>query len=310
MSPGTYLALKELRHSRWVIIQNGGGILGIVTAIGLGWYLGTAWALVLGLTGEALFRAVLSFAVCPYLPRFKFHKEHNRALFAYAWGMFGVPIFVYLYRYADIFVVGRMCGQADLGKYSLTISLVTMFYMLYDIFGAPLVLPAFSEAQDRGEALTARFLGVARLTGFVALPGLTVMACGAREILTVVYGGEYAGLAVVMRLLCLSMAARVLGAVLVAIYLSTGRPHLNRRAAIMRTLLMLAAIVPLVSVWDLEGAALAQTGAGVLWFAFVMVHVTRLIEVPLRRFLGALMPGVLVSLVLAGLYAAVRGLWL
>ncbi len=67
-SSRAYIAMKEMKFSRWAAINHGGGIIGIVITVVLSFFIRDVWALVLGLCSESAARCVLSFVICPYLP--------------------------------------------------------------------------------------------------------------------------------------------------------------------------------------------------------------------------------------------------
>src|ERR1019366_2031928 len=53
MSPRAYVAMKEMKFSRWAMITNGGAILGVVTTVILSILLRNTWALVIGTCSES-----------------------------------------------------------------------------------------------------------------------------------------------------------------------------------------------------------------------------------------------------------------
>ena len=53
MSARAHVAIKQMYFKRWVLINNGGGVCGILTAVLLTFALENVWALVIGFTVEA-----------------------------------------------------------------------------------------------------------------------------------------------------------------------------------------------------------------------------------------------------------------
>ena len=80
ISAQAYIAIKRMEYKKWVWIANGGGICGIVTAISLSFFFENVWALVIGFITEAIARFILSFIICPFIPRLKFDRVHLKAL--------------------------------------------------------------------------------------------------------------------------------------------------------------------------------------------------------------------------------------
>ena len=94
---------------------------------------------------------------------------------------------------------------------------------------------------------------------------MALLAAGAGPILSLVYGKEFAAMAVPYAILCASVALSLLGLGLNPIYFATGRPELDRIASIIRLVVLSALIFPLMERFGLAGAALASLCAALCW---------------------------------------------
>ena len=108
LSPRSYVAIKEMKFLKWISINHLGGILGIVATVVMAFYMRNVWALVIGFALQAIFRCILSFIVCPFLPGLTFKKEHTQALIKYVTGILGLPILTFIFMRVDVFVIGKL----------------------------------------------------------------------------------------------------------------------------------------------------------------------------------------------------------
>lgn len=308
VSARAYAALKRLRYRPWVIIQQGGSLIGIATAIGLGLWLRNVWALAIGFAVESAGRCVLSYIVCPFRPGLRLERESLRALGRYAAGMAGLPVLTLLYAKSDVFVLGKLRTAEELGLYSLAASLATIPDTLCSTVLAPVLMPALAALQDEPERLVASLLRLLRLLALAALPVLTLMACGAPLLLRTVYGTPYAAASAAFAVLCAAVAVRLVGWGLVTTFFATGRPELSRWASALRLVVLVAVIVPLVTRLGAAGAAAACLLSGVAWAGLGAFFLWRRYGMKIGALVQALSGGVAVSAAIVGVWLGVK--WL
>ena len=153
ISSKAYVKLKEMDFFRWMFIPLIGSLSGVVTAISLSFIIEGTWALVLGFVAEAFSRFIVSYIISPFIPGFNFNKEYTRSIMKFAAGMFGLPMLAFIYMRADIFVLGKLCTQAELGIYSLAVTLARVPNIFMEKFVTPIFMPAFSEIQDNNQRI-------------------------------------------------------------------------------------------------------------------------------------------------------------
>jgi len=239
ISPRAYVLEKEFKFGRAVFLLQGSAILGAVIAIGLAAVMRNVWALVLGFVAEMAIMSILSFMLVPFLPRFRIDRQSLSELLKYARGMFGLPVLTALSLQAPILILGKVTSKELLGMYSLAALLA---YIPIDLYGrviAPVLFPAFSEKQDDNRALCRGIFQATRWTAFIAIPLMAFMACSASELLLLVYRAEYVAMAVPFAVLCVQIVVRSEAVILAGMYMATGRPHLQRRFAIMRAVVII-----------------------------------------------------------------------
>jgi O-antigen/teichoic acid export membrane protein len=303
MSPRAYVALKEMKYRSWIAIEHGGGILGMAVLLVLGIVTRSVWALVIGIAAESAARCALSYVIRPFRPNLKIGPEAVSELTRFARGMFGLGALAFLFNKCDAYVLGKMVSEGELGAFGFAFGLAQIPMMFSRTVIGPILLPAFSRMQEDPERLQRALVKATRLQAAVFFPALTVLACLAGPILTALYGAYYGLAALALVNLCLRIAIAATGQTMAESLFATGRPELNRRAAAVRTAVMVVAVVPLVWLLGIAGAALASALAVSVWLVMTAVMVRRISGLRLREYFRSLGPGVLSS-------GAILGLWI
>lgn len=283
-SAKAYVALKQMDYKKWGIITNGGGIIGIMTAIGLSFVLHSVWALIFGFLVEAGARCLLSYVVCPYLPRLRFKKEHIHALLKYASGMFGLPILYIIYAQADIFVIGKMFSGNELGLYSMVAALANAPSIFITTLINPILMPVLSQKQDDKAWINKAIITSSRLILIAGFPLVLFIAFYGEDILKVAYGPPYAVLALPFTLLVATTIMRTASVPIFNVYLSLGRPELHRFFLAIRAVLICILIYPAIKLFGLSGAALAMLFSNAVSLIFQVMRIKSITGLVISKF--------------------------
>lgn len=299
ISPGLYSSLKQMNYRKWVFVYNFGSVIGIVTAIVLGMYMKNVWALVIGFTVENGARMLLSYIICPFLPSFRFDRDSLMSLWAFARGVFGMPILMFLYQRADVFVLGKIVSTSMLGMYSIALSLVQIPVMFFTMLISPMLLPALSKYKSDENRLINALLRSSKMVSYVFFPLFAIMAGLAPFLLSTMYSADYAQAATAFRFLTISMAIRVVGTVLVTAFFAIGKPQTSRTNSLIRLLVMMLLIVPAVMYWGINGAAFASAASAFVWFMVFIFNIRKTIGISFPKYFRSVSPGIYASCVIA-----------
>jgi O-antigen/teichoic acid export membrane protein len=295
ISPRAKLAHKEMRFGRWAVINNGGGICGVILTIGLSLILHNVWALAIGYCGENAFRCLFSYILFPGLPSFKCDKHAVQDLLRFSKGMLGLAFLNLIFTRADIFVLGKLYSPALLGIYTMAVSLVqTPASFLINMLASTL-LPAFSHVQADKERMN-RILS--EVTSWVILLGLPVMVmiwlCGS-SLLTVTYGVQYAAAAGALALAAGVVLLNTLNSLVTSLFFAVGRPALHRRAVFVSAVIMLIVIYPACKYLGLVGGQVAAILAITASYLLQIARARGITGLKILRYGKALVPAALMS---------------
>lgn len=306
ISPRVYVLEKEFRFGKSVFLIQGSAILATLLTIVLVFYIRNVWALVIGFASEGILLCLLSYILCPFLPRLKVDRDSLREIATFARGMLGLPILSFIAFQTDVMVLGKVMPMVSVGMYVMAIKLSQIARTLFAKTAGPVLLPAFAEKRDSQRTLHAAVLKLTKTVAFIGLPLVVFMSMCARSILSVVYGPAYGEVAIPFGLLSFCMLFSIQSVVLASMYMAIGQPHLHRRSVMLLSLIIVGLIYPAVVYFGLIGAAAVVALSN---FAALLVQVfwcRRVIDLKFSRYMRSYIPGLLLALPVIGIVGLVR----
>lgn len=257
LSPRAYALEKNFRFARVAFLMQGGSFLGIVLTIVLAFLLRDVSALVIGYTAEPALRTLLSYILCPFRPSLKIDRDKLKSLLTFARGAVGLPILTCIAFQMDLIVLGKMVTKAELGMYYVAAGFMQLPIELFRKVIGAFLLPAFTEKQDDQHKLYKGLLEMTRNTALLCMPFIALLVVCAGPVLSVVFGATFSAAAIPFAILSCYVLARVQSHILGSIFLAVGKPHIQRRCALIRLITILALMYPGVLLFGLSGAAMA-----------------------------------------------------
>jgi len=304
LSPKAIVAQKQMKFSRWAIINNGGGMLGVLTTLILSYFLRDVWALAIGYCSENAARCVLSYVLCPYLPRFHVDWAALRDLFRFSRGLFGLAFLNLIFTRADIFVLGKMYPAAQLGLYSMAVYLVQTPAVFAAAILSQTLLPALSHIQSDHTRVNRILLRVTSLTVMLGLPAVAFAAFCGRSVLTLVYGPRYSVAAVALALAACAALINTLNVQLTIVFYAQGVPRLHRRSVASMAVVVIALVYPLAKAFGLWGGQLACLIAVVVGYLLQVERIRKVTGLSLSAYWKNFLIPALACLAIAALWLA------
>lgn len=298
-SPGVFVLRKEFRFGKLLFFQQGSALLGTLVTILIAFFVvNNAWAIVLGYLVENVFRCVISFVICPFLPRFKLDRDCFKELLEFVRGVVGMPILTVIVTQIDDFFLGRMILPGVYGMYTRAKVLSNMPQQLFAQVINPVLLPAFSEKKNDIHGTRKGLLIMTAATCVLYLPMLVFIALNARFLLSVVWGPDYGMLALSFIWLFGLVVVRTQSFYLVSMTMALGKPHLVRIFLIIRVVLAAATIYPAIKLYGVSGAAMILTVSSLIALIAQVVLIMRDIQMKFTAYLRAWGLGFLYAAVL------------
>lgn len=297
-NPGLYVLEKNLQFGRYVWIMQGSALGGTLLCLGTALWAPNVWALVVGLVAQAALSCAASFLFSPIKIGLRFDRDAWGELVRFSKGMAGLPILTYLFMQADVFTLGKIRDRDTLGLYSMAMTLALAWTMVFNSVARPMVLPVLADAQACLGKVRDRLLRMTRLLVLLGLPCVICQVVFGRAILTVVYGPRYGQVTVAFGLLSCYALLSTLASLIASTYIALGRPDLHRLFTFVRLIVLGATLYPAILWFGASGAAGTRVICMVLAGVVQQYNLSRLIDLPVRRYLAATLEGLVLSAVL------------
>ena len=304
ISPHAIVAQKKMNFSKWAIINSGGGILGVTITIVLSYFLRDVWALAIGYCSENGARCILSYVLCPYLPRLHVDFAAFRDLLKFSRGLFGLAFLNLIFIRADIFVLAKLYPAAQLGLYSMAVYLAQTPSVFLAAIMSQTLLPALSGIQDDHARLNRILLRVMSGTVMLGLPVVAFVAFCGRSLLTLVYGPRYGVMATALTLAACTALLNILNVQLTIVFYAKGVPQLHRRSVATMALVVFALIYPLARILGLWGGQLACLIAVFVGYLLQVERVRKVTGIQLSEYCRRFLIPALASLAIVILWLA------
>lgn len=296
LSSRAYVAVKQMKFKQWAFINNGGGACGVLITLLLAFFLQNVWALVIGIIIESAARFLFSYLIYPFFPQFKFNKEYSKDILKFTRGVFGLGLFYFIYMRADIFVLGKFCTPAELGLYTMAISLAQIPFQFITALMDQMAMPVFSEMQTQKDRINRTILGITSIIAYLCFPLLFFIILHGKDVLTLVYGSPYAKVAVPFALIFASWLFRFCSIPIAQLYFALGHPELHRLFTAIRTIAIICLIYPAVKWFGLVGAATAGLISMLIGYIFQVVRLKDITQLDLWKYGAIFLKAISISL--------------
>ena len=292
ISPRVHVLEKKIQFGKLVFLSQGSGLLGTLMSLGLAFFvMRNVWALVIGFVAEAMLRCLLSFVLCPFLPKLTIDRDNLSEVLKYARRMLGIPILAVIAFQLDVLVLGKVVPAERVGMYWLGLQLALQMNFLFSKVIYPILLPVFAEKQDDNEFVCRAIMKVTIYTAVFGMPIVTFLAVCAKPVLSIVYGLIYATVAMPFGLLCIYVLLRTQASILSQVYFAIGKPHLHRRFVLLRLTILVCLIYPGILLFGVTGAAASVLIANLAGLCMQVVWMRKAIGLRFGEYASSWIPG-------------------
>ena len=255
-----------------------GGAAGLVAAIlGAG-----AWALVVQQLMMSLVSTLLLWRAAAWRPKFRFSRASLRSLGGFGANVWGARLLGFAGGNADNIIVGRVLGESALGLYSVGFNLITLPLVRVVVPVQDTLFPVFSRLQDDRQRLANLWLRAHTSIIAVIAPVVVGIALTANDLVTVVLGSKWHGVAIILQILCGYAFVACLGALSQTVLYARGQARTVFRFSVFVTFSNIAAFL-IGTHWGVVGVATAWTIVAVPSQLTLLALVARSLGVTLFR---------------------------
>ncbi len=291
---------RELDFRRKLIPDMGNAIVKGVVSISMAFSGFGVWSLVFGQLSGAIASTVLVWTVFPWRPRITVNRSLAGTLFKYGASVMGTDSIGIVTENLATIIVGRICGLATLGVYSIAYRLPEMLVISILWVMGGVVFPAFSAIQNQTNEMREGFLATIRLIEIIATPICLGLVIAADPIIRVLFGDQWLDAIPILRILAVYAWIYSVGFHVGAIYKAIGRPDILFKLSIFTLVITVPALL-IGAKYGLTGIVLGQLIAMIIRRIVSLTIGAHFIDVTFFHILRELKPALQSGFVLAAI---------
>lgn len=293
------LLRRTMQFGRLATIAIANALVNAVVGIGLALAGAGVWALITGTVAGVTVSTGAAWWYERWRPSLVLSVRRLREVARFSIEFFWSNVLAVVFAQLDKVIISRLLGAAPLGIYTVAQRTVLSPTQTVSSAVSTVSFSAFSRGQDNPAMLRSgatRAAGVVALVVFPAMVGLAVLA---EQAVSVVYGDRWAAAVPVVQVLAFVAGVQALSCVTASVMLAKGRSDWLFRWALAYCLVG-GAVMVVGSQWGLVGVSLGLASVVAVMTPFEMRMALGLIEMPLRTYLGSLVPQAAITLLMAG----------
>lgn len=185
------------------------------------------WSLVWGQILRVVSTTGLLWWVCDWRPGAMASWRRFRGFFSFGMRVTGGGLINYGSARVDHAVIGTYLGAGALGPYYIAIQWTMVPLEKIAMVITRVVFPAFSIVQDENERLRRGYAKVIRTISLLSFPLIAGLFVLAGDVVDVFLGAEWAGVAILLKVLCVAGALKAVGTVVGMVFLAKGRADIS-----------------------------------------------------------------------------------
>ncbi len=294
------LMARNLEFKKTALVNLLSAVVGAITALtcalnGLGvWTLVYAAIAIFWTQAIGLFLSAKMFI----WPSFDFRGAKD--MFTFGGTVLLAHVFWTIQSQSDIFIASRSLTPFELGLYAEALFLTTIFTAKFVPPLNEIAFPAYARIQDDPAALSWSFLKAVRLIMLIACPIYFGMAVTAHELVHVVLGEKWLGMAPIVTVLALVMPLMTLQILFAPANNALGRPQISAKVTMFGALVMSLSFIIGVQ-YGVMGLAFAWVGGFPLLTVFTVFLSKGHLGLTADGIAKALWPGLSAALAMAAI---------
>ena len=277
-SIGTITFQKDMRFDKLFYLRFSSVLCNAVVTIIAAFIFKNVWALVYGAVTGALIRALMSYRLHPYRPKFQIKIEKAKELLKFGKWVFGSSILVFLITEGDDIFVGKILGVTALGLYQMAYHFSNISATEISNLVSQITFPVYSQLQKDYSKLKIAYFRIFQIVSFLAFPisGLTFFL--APDFTILFLGKKWIPMIAAMQALSIWGLLRSIGTTTTQVFYGVGKPSLSTYVKLSQLILIISVIYPFSLYWNILGTSLAivlATTIPNLWACYAAVKIVR-----------------------------------
>lgn len=197
----------------------------------------------------------------------------------------GTSALDYLASSIDVFIIGKWLGMEDLGIYNLAKDLVKKVVSLFTTIANKVVVPFFSEMQDKKDEMANYYIKIIKLISLLNFPICVFLGAFSYFVVHLMYGSQNLEVAPILSIFALWGMVVSVGNPVGNVIVATGRTDLS----FLYTICRIVIILPMTIVFARQGnlilmALCAFIGEFIICYISCKIELTLTIGLSIKRF--------------------------
>lgn len=231
-----------------------------------------------------------------WTPSFYFNFNKLKLLWGFSGPLTFSNILDYFVRNFDSLIIGKTLGEVQLGSYNKAYSLMLLPITQISSIITQVMFPAFSKIKLDVVEIKRIYLKMSKAISFISFPVMMLLSILSEEIVLGLYGEQWAGAIMPLKILAFVGANQSIGTLNSNIYLSQGRTNLQFKIMLIRHPVVIASIF-VGSYWGIMGVVWSYTISTFLTGLFNRYYMGTLIDLSLKEFYLNLVENFITSLI-------------
>ncbi|GAB3203701.1 PST family polysaccharide transporter [Pontibacter aydingkolensis] len=239
------------------------------------------WSLVFQGIIFSVINLMFVWKIAKWRPMFYFSWNEISGLFSYGSGIVGTNMLGYLTRNLDNLLIGKFIGNASLGIYTRSYSLMMLpISNVTSVFGKVL-FPAFSIIQDDKDKIAFHYLKVIKFIALVTFPLMVGLFTVAEEFVLLVLGVKWIEAIPIIKMLSILGAAQSVLSLNGVIYNATGNAGKAFRVTLYLNVVLIPSWILGLYLGELDGLVLAYLLVGTIGAIPILHEAIKIINLKL-----------------------------
>lgn len=297
---------KDMRFNKLAVIDVITAVIFTVLAISFAVNHWGVLSLVYAYLLKVFCRTAMIVWAAQWKPRFEFHRKIAAEMLRFGKYRFAESIVGFFSTNTDRIVIGKFLGTTLLGYYTVAFNMAFILgkYVMSKI--GRVLFPVFSKVQDDDRDLRRIYLKAISYFSLMSIPFATAVYLFSAEIIRIVYGDKWIAAIPILKILVIASALNILNAAGGPILLAKGKSKETFMLNLIETVVFLPAAVLLISLFKLQGAALALVVASAVKLVLNWIRISRTIQLDIRRVIPKMKLAALCSLAMIAVTALIR----
>ncbi|MDB5492392.1 MAG: lipopolysaccharide biosynthesis protein [Micavibrio sp.] len=266
-----------------------------------------AWSLVVQQIIQFATRFILTLIFSPFRPHAVFQISAIRDHLLFGRNMLGNSFVTFMRQSLTNTIIGKQLGTAPVGIFTMG----ALFSDLPNrVVSGPIqqvIYPRMAQMRDDPAAIRLLFLFLTRLIAILIFPAVGMLAVAHKPVFTLLLSEKWQQSGLIFMILAPAAAVQTVIAMKGTIAMALGRTDIMMRQSWELSILALVLLFCAVS-FGIEAVAVAATLAAVLYAPRALLQITRLINLPVRDFIGVITVPAITTIAGITLYAIITAI--